>query len=164
MQSIPSALRLTARQSTFRFATASRHCGYHTTVVAQRSRVNKLFERVMWLDVVEITMLNEEIQRRLGMNVRHSDAPRSGGRSSTDATEAVAVEAKTVFDLKLVGFDPNAKIKVIKEIRAIAGLGLKEAKELVEGAPKVIQKGLKEEEANKLKAKLEEIGAVIEVS
>ena len=118
----------------------------------------------MWLDVVEITMLNEEIQRRLGMNVRKSDTPRSGGGTSTDAAEAVAVEAKTVFDLKLIGFDPNAKIKVIKEIRAIAGLGLKEAKELVEGAPKVIQKGLKEEEANALKAKLEEIGAVIEVS
>ncbi|KAI2495720.1 Ribosomal protein L7/L12 C-terminal domain [Fragilaria crotonensis] len=162
MQSIPRTVGLTARQSTFQFA--KRQCGYHTTVVAPRSRVNKLFERVMWLDVVEINMLNEEIQRRLGMNVRNSDTPRSEGGSSTDGAESVAVEAKTVFDLKLIGFDPNAKIKVIKEIRAIAGLGLKEAKELVEGAPKVIKKGLKEEEANQLKAKLEEIGAVIEVS
>lgn len=162
MPSIHRAVRSTVlRQSTF--PSASRQCGYHTTVLTQRSRVNKLFERVMWLDVVEINMLNQEIQRRLGMNVNHSDSPRSGDAAST-AAEPVAAEVKTAFDLKLIGFDPNAKIKVIKEIRAIAGLGLKEAKELVEGAPKVIQKGLKEEEANKLKAKLEEIGAVVEVS
>ena len=63
-----------------------------------------------------------------------------------------------------MGFDPKSKIKVIKEVRAIAGLGLKEAKDLVEGAPKVITKGLKEEDALELKAKLEAIGAVIEVS
>lgn len=162
MPSIHRAISWTVlRQSTFQ--TASRQCGYHTTMLTQRSRVNKLFERVMWLDVVEITMLNDEIQKRLGMNVRHSDSPRSGGGASA-AAEPVVVEVKTVFDLKLIGFDPNAKIKVIKEIRAMAGLGLKEAKELVEGAPKIIQKGLKEEEANKLKAKLEEIGAVVEVS
>jgi large subunit ribosomal protein L7/L12 len=66
--------------------------------------------------------------------------------------------------LKLVGFDAASKIKVIKEIRAmIAGLGLKEAKEMVESAPKVIQKDLKPEQAQELKAKLEEIGAQIEL-
>jgi large subunit ribosomal protein L7/L12 len=73
------------------------------------------------------------------------------------------VEAKTIFDLKLVGFDAKAKIKVIKEVRAIAGLGLKEAKELVESAPKVIQKDLKQEKADELKAQLEAVGAEIEL-
>ena len=68
-----------------------------------------------------------------------------------------------MFDLKLVGFDAKAKIKVIKEVRAIAGLGLKEAKELVEGAPKVVKKDIKKEEAEELQKKLEEVGATIEV-
>jgi large subunit ribosomal protein L7/L12 len=80
-----------------------------------------------------------------------------------EAPAAPVVAEKTVFDLKLVSYDDKAKIKVIKEVRAIAGLGLKEAKELVEGAPKVIQKDLKKEEAEELKAKLEEIGAQIEI-
>ena len=81
-----------------------------------------------------------------------------------DAGEAAAeVEEKTSFDVKLVGFDAKAKIKVIKEVRAIAGLGLKEAKELVESIPKVIQKDLKQDKAEELKAALEAIGAQIEI-
>ena len=93
---------------------------------------------------------------------------KGGGDNADDADEAAAAAAaavpvKTTFDLKLVGFDAAAKIKVIKEIRAIANLGLKEAKEMVESAPKVIQKDLKPEQAQELKAKLEEIGAQIEL-
>ena len=65
--------------------------------------------------------------------------------------------------LRLEAFDAKSKIKVIKEVRAITGLGLKEAKELVEGAPKVIQKGIKKEEAEKLKAVLEAVGATVEI-
>lgn len=109
-------------------------------------------------------MLNDEIQKRLGMNVRHADMPTAGGAAAGGAEEAVEVEAKTTFDLKLMGFDAKSKIKVIKEVRSIAGLGLKEAKELVEGAPKVVKKDLKEDEANELKEKLEALGAQIEVS
>ena len=66
--------------------------------------------------------------------------------------------------MRLVGFDAKAKIKVIKEVRAIAGLGLKEAKELVESAPKVVQKDLKPEKAEELKAQLEAVGAQVEIS
>ena len=88
-----------------------------------------------------------------------------GGATAIDgeAAEAPKEEAKSTVDLKLAGFDAKAKIKVIKEIRAITGLGLKEAKELVESAPKVVQKGMKPEEAEELKKKLEEIGATIEL-
>ena len=82
------------------------------------------------------------------------------GEAGEAATE---VEEKTSFDVKLVGFDAKAKIKVIKEVRAIAGLGLKEAKELVESVPKVIQKDLKQDKAEELKAALEAIGAQIEI-
>lgn len=72
------------------------------------------------------------------------------------AAEAAApAEEKTDFNIKLDGFDAASKIKVIKEVRAITDLGLKEAKELVEGAPAVLRKGVKKEEAEQIKAKLE---------
>jgi large subunit ribosomal protein L7/L12 len=86
-----------------------------------------------------------------------------GAGGAGAAVEAEAVEEKTIFDLKLIGFDAKAKIKVIKEVRSIGGLGLKEAKELVEGAPKVIQKDLKLDKAEELKAKLEAVGAQVEI-
>ena len=88
-----------------------------------------------------------------------------GGKAAAAAGEAAqeTEPAKTTRDLKLVSFDAKAKIKVIKEVRAIAGLGLKEAKELVEGAPATIQKDIKPEEAEELKTKLEAVGATIEV-
>ena len=157
-----SALLWTWRRPTLQ--SGGRLSSYHSSVIAPQSKLNKLFERMMWLDVIEITMLNDEIKKRLGLNFRSSGSPRSSGGDSAGEAEPAVVQVKTSFDLKLIGFDPNAKIKVIKEVRAISGLGLKEAKELVEGAPKIIQKGLKEDVANELKAKLEEIGAVIEVS
>jgi large subunit ribosomal protein L7/L12 len=76
----------------------------------------------------------------------------------------VAEKVRTAFDVKLVGFDAKAKIKIIKEVRTIIPtLGLKEAKELVEGAPKVIQKAINMELAQEIKAKLEELGAIIEI-
>jgi large subunit ribosomal protein L7/L12 len=90
----------------------------------------------------------------------------SGGAAMATATAAPQEETqeqKVIFDLKLVGYDAKAKIKVIKEIRAIAGLGLKEAKELVESAPKIFQKDLKQEKADELKAQLEAVGAQVEV-
>jgi large subunit ribosomal protein L7/L12 len=79
------------------------------------------------------------------------------------AAAAAVVEEKTTFDVKLVGYEPTAKIKVIKEVRAILGLGLKEAKEMVEGAPKTLLKGVKKEQCEEIKAKLEEIGGTIEI-
>ncbi|MBN1766731.1 MAG: 50S ribosomal protein L7/L12 [Sedimentisphaerales bacterium] len=79
------------------------------------------------------------------------------------ATEAAAEEEKTSFDviLKVVG---DQKIKVIKEVRAATGLGLKEAKELVEGAPKPVKEGLSKEDAEKLQKTLEDVGATVEVA
>ena len=88
----------------------------------------------------------------------------STGDVAAEEEEEAVEEGPKVVDLKLVGFDAKAKIKVIKEIRAIAGLGLKESKELVEGAPSVIQKDLKLEQAEELKAQLEAIGAQVEIS
>ena len=70
---------------------------------------------------------------------------------------------KTAFDLKLIGFDAKNKIKVIKEVRSMTSLGLKEAKELVEGVPATLKKGIKKEEAEELKALLEGLGAQVDI-
>merc|ERR1719181_2425437 len=70
-------------------------------------------------------------------------------------------EEKTTFGVKLESFDAGSKIKVIKEVRAVTSLGLKEAKELVEGAPKVLQEGLSKEDAEALKEKFAAVGGVI---
>jgi large subunit ribosomal protein L7/L12 len=86
----------------------------------------------------------------------------AGGGEEDAAATTVEVK-KTSFDLKLVGFDASAKIKVIKEIRSLCNLGLKEAKSLVESAPTICLKGLKTEEAEEAKKKLVEVGAEIEL-
>jgi large subunit ribosomal protein L7/L12 len=90
------------------------------------------------------------------------------GMSSSDASASAeaatpVVEEKKIFDLKLVGFDDKSKIKVIKEIRAITGLGLKEAKDLVDSVPKVLKKDVKKEEAEQIKDVLTKVGAVVEI-
>ena len=86
----------------------------------------------------------------------------SGGGAGAAPVEEK--EEKTAFDLKLTGFDAKAKIKVIKEIRSITGLGLKEAKDLVEGAPATVKKEIKMEEAEEIKAKIEAVGGTVEIS
>lgn len=87
----------------------------------------------------------------------------SESSASTGATAPVLVEEKKIFDLKLVAFDDKSKIKVIKEVRAITGLGLKEAKDLVDSVPKVLKKDVKKEEAEQLKDVLTKVGAVVEI-
>lgn len=85
-----------------------------------------------------------------------------GAGGAAPAAEEVK-EEKTAFDVKLASFDAKSKIKVIKEVRAITGLGLKEAKELVEGAPSTLKKDVKKEEADELVEKLKAVGAVVEL-
>ena len=109
-------------------------------------------------------MVGEVLSEKLGIPIPDFSAPAAGVVEEDVEAEEEVVEEKTLFDLKLTGFDAKAKIKVIKEVRAIAALGLKEAKELVEGAPAVIKKDIKKEEAEELQKKLEEVGATIEIS
>ena len=119
----------------------------------------------------DVILLSDAINRQLGRFLRQNEfyyrgfggaGGAAGGKASAAAAEE-APAAKSTVDLKLAGFDAKAKIKIIKEVRSIAGLGLKESKELVEGAPCVIQKDLKPEAAEELKALLEELGATIEL-
>lgn len=136
---------------------------------ASQDRVQAIFDKVVWLDMIEVHLLTQIVNEQMGISWRETEQRRLGGFSAvqntaaTGAAEAEAEEEKTIFDLKLVGFDAKAKIKVIKEVRTIAGLGLKEAKEMVEGAPKILQKELKQEKAEELKAQLEAVGAQIEL-
>jgi large subunit ribosomal protein L7/L12 len=151
----------------------------HRLKPEQIQKVDAIFHKVLWLDLFEMSMLTALINERLGLqltpkqtkalerqmaglNGGGTGAKSSKSGASEQAEEAVAAAPKT-FDLKLVGFDAKSKIKVIKEVRAIANLGLKEAKELVESAPKIVQKDLKPEQAEELKALLEAVGAQIEL-
>ena len=86
-----------------------------------------------------------------------------GGGGGDAAEEAAPVEEKTHFDVKLASFDAKAKIKIIKEVRGMTDLGLKEAKALVESAPVVIKENLSKAEAEELVAKLTELGAELEL-
>ena len=83
------------------------------------------------------------------------------GEEEQEAKTEKKVEIKSIVSIKLDGFPADKKIVVIKEVRALTGLGLKESKDLVESAPKVLKKGVAREDAEKFMAKLEEIGATI---
>jgi large subunit ribosomal protein L7/L12 len=140
----------------------------------QITKVDGIFHKILWLDMFETSMLNDCINERLGLVLTGKQRTalqrqlknRAGavGDGGGKAAAAPEVEAGPVLvDLKLAGFDSTSKIKVIKEVRSIAMLGLKEAKELVEGFPKIIMKQIKPEQAEELKAKLEAVGAIIEL-
>jgi large subunit ribosomal protein L7/L12 len=133
-------------------------------------KVEALFQKIIWLDMVEVHLLAELINEKLGITISDAERERmarggrgGGGRRASDEAPAEAVVEKTSFDLKLIGFDAKNKIKVIKEVRAMTSLGLKEAKELVEGVPATLKKGIKKEEAEELKALLEGLGAQIDI-
>ena len=112
------------------------------------------------LTVLELSKLVKTPEDRLGVSAA---APVAVAAAPAAGAAAPAAEEKTEFDVILAGFDAAKKIGVIKEIRGITGLGLKEAKALVEGAPKAIKEGIAKDEAEKLKAALEAAGAKVEV-
>lgn len=128
--------------------------------------IHDLAHKIVNLTLLELKELTEKIAQHFDFDDQIMAASYSGGAMASMAVVEPEGEKKAervIFDLKLVGFDEKAKIKVIKEIRAIAGLGLKEAKELVESAPKVFQKDLKQDRADELKAQLEAVGAKVEI-
>lgn len=120
--------------------------------------VKKLAEELVGLTILEAKELNDILKDEYGIEAA---APVAVAGPAGDAGGAAA-EAKTDFDVVMTSFGGN-KIAVIKEVRAITGLGLKEAKELVEGAPKAVKEGAPEAEANDIKEKLEAAGATVEL-
>ena len=121
------------------------------------AKIDELLETIDTLTVVELAELVKGIEEKYGVSAAAVAAPVAG------AAGAAAAEEKTSFDVVLKDAGDN-KIKVIKVVRDATGLGLKEAKELVDGAPKTIKEGVAKEEAEELKAKFVEVGAVVELA
>ncbi|MDW3205840.1 MAG: 50S ribosomal protein L7/L12 [Alphaproteobacteria bacterium] len=123
--------------------------------------LEKLAEELSNLTVIEAAELSKMLEEKWGVSaaapVAVAAAPGAGGGDA-----APAAEEKDSFDVVLAAAG-DKKINVIKEVRAITGLGLKEAKDLVEGAPKAVKEGVAKEEAEELKKKLEEAGATVEL-
>ncbi len=120
-------------------------------------KIEKLIEEIDSLTVVELADLVKAIEEKYGVSAVAAAAPAAGGAAGGDAAEE-----KSSFDVVLSEAG-DQKIKVIKVVRDATGLGLKEAKELVDGAPKTIKEGVSKEEAEELKAKFSEVGAVVEL-
>lgn len=140
----------------------------------QNEKSEQIFHKMTQLKIEEIQTTLDLINEKLGIVITDADkysygttgSGTSGAGGGSDGSSAESEEAgveKTHYDLKLTGFDPKSKIKVIKEIRAMTSLGLKEAKAMVDGVPKVVKKDLKLEEADELKAKLEALGATVDL-
>ena len=152
---------------------AARSCRQRRmTAPAASEKVEKICDDVCQLNVLELKEFLDLFKERAGL----SDADLQGGGGgggvvqvaaaaapAAAAPAEAAAEEKEFFDIKLTSFDAKAKIKVIKEVRALTGLGLKEAKEVVEGAPSVLKKEVKKDEAEEIVKKLVELGASAEL-
>ena len=121
-------------------------------------KIEKLIEEIDSLTVVELADLVKAIEEKYGVSAVAAAAPAAGAVAGGDA----AAE-KSSYDVVLAEAG-DQKIKVIKVVRDATGLGLKEAKDLVDGAPKTIKENVKKEEAEELKAKFTEVGAVVELA
>ena len=120
---------------------------------------DQVVEFISNMSVLDLSEMVKELEEKFGVSAAAATvaaAPAAG------SSEAAAEEVKTEFDVVLTAIGEK-KINVIKEVRAITGLGLKEAKEFVESAPKTVKEGIPQEEADELKAKLEAVGASVEI-
>ena len=122
-------------------------------------KVLNLIEEVKNLTVLELSDLVKALEEEFGVSAA---APMAVAAAPVAGAAAPAAEEKTDFDV-ILSSAGGEKIKVIKAVREITGLGLKEAKELVDNAPKPIKEGASKDEANEIKAKLEEVGATVEL-
>lgn len=121
-------------------------------------KIMNFVEEIKKLSVLELSELVDAIQEEFGVTAAVAAAPAAGAAGAAGA----AAEEKTEFDVVLTSFG-DAKMAVIKAVKDVLGLGLKEAKELVEAAPKALKEGVSKAEAEEIKAKLEEAGAKIEL-
>jgi large subunit ribosomal protein L7/L12 len=122
--------------------------------------LNKLVDDLSALTLMEAAELSKKLEEKWGVSAAAPVAVAAAGPAGGGAAAAAA--EKTEFSVVLAAAGEK-KINVIKEVRAITGLGLKEAKDLVEGAPKAVKEGVNKDEAAKLKKQLEEAGATVEV-
>ena len=121
-------------------------------------KITAMIEEVKSLTVLELNDLVKALEEEFGVSAAAMAAPAAGG-----AAAGAPAEEKTEFDVVLAGFDAAAKIKVIKVVREITGLGLAEAKAAVEGTPKTLKEAVSKDEAEELKKKIEEAGGKVEL-
>ena len=120
---------------------------------------DQVVEFISNMSVLDLSEMVKELEEKFGVSAA---AAAVAAAPAAGSSEAAAEEVKTEFDVVLTAIGEK-KINVIKEVRAITGLGLKEAKEFVESAPKTVKEGIPQEEADALKAKLEAVGATAEI-
>ena len=125
--------------------------------------VDTIFEQLGTMTVLELVELKNKIEEEWGITAAAPVAVAAPGAAPAGGGDGgAAAEEKTAFDVVLTSAG-DKKIQVIKVVRAITGLGLKEAKDLVDGAPGTVKEGVNQEEADSIKAQLEEAGASVEV-
>jgi len=129
------------------------------TKVVVSEEMEKFISYIEKLTVLELSQLVKALESRLGVSAA---APVAAAAVAGGGAEAAKAEEKTEFTVVLASVGPN-KISVIKEVRAITGLGLKEAKTLVDEAPKPVKEGVSKADAEKMKAQLEAAGAAVEL-
>ena len=120
-------------------------------------KITNILEEIKSLTILELSDLVKAVEEEFGVS-----AAAPVGVVAAAGAAAPAAEEKTEFDVVLASFGAN-KLNVIKAVREITGLGLKEAKEMVEGAPKAVKEGVSKDEAEKVKAALVEAGATVEI-
>ena len=122
-----------------------------------------ILEAIANMSVLEVSELVKAMEEKFGVTAAAPVAVAAGGAAPAGGGEAAAEEEQSEFNVILASFDDGKKIPVIKEVRAITGLGLKEAKELVETGGKAVKEAVSKDEANSIKEKLEAAGAKVEV-
>ena len=119
-------------------------------------KITAMIEEIKGLSVLELSELVHALEEEFGVSAAAMAAPAAGGA-------APAAEEKTEFDVVLTGFDAASKIKVIKVVREIMGLGLADAKKAVEGAPTTMKEAVSKDDAEALKKQVEEVGGKVEL-
>ncbi len=125
------------------------------------SKVEQVLEVVEGMTVLELAELVKKFEEKFGVSAAVAVAPAAGGAGP--AAAAAPVEEQTEFDVILEAAPADKKIQVIKVVRTLTSLGLKEAKDLVDGAPKPVKEKVSKDEAASAKAQLEEVGATVKV-
>ena len=120
----------------------------------------EILEAIASMTVLEVSELVKMMEEKFGVSAA---APVAVAAVAAGAAPAAAVEEQTEFNVILKAYDESKKIAVIKEVRVVTGLGLKEAKDLVEGAPKPLKEGVSKEDAAKIKEQITAVGGTVEI-
>jgi large subunit ribosomal protein L7/L12 len=124
----------------------------------------QVIDYIKGISVLELSQLVKALESELGVSAAAAmPMAMSGGGAGGGAAAAAPVEEKTDFNVSLVSFPADKKINIIKVVREVTSLGLKEAKDLVEAAPKVLKEGIPKEEAEAIRKKFDEVGAKVEI-